>query len=114
MVHPIIDEYYSYNPYHQRSSKFVQDKGLITNEKGTLNSPAGTPGISAVNKKLTSSPLNSAISNAQNNTTGATFPPSHTSEPPPSSRDQQHPTTPPSDLRNVTNIESLHSLNNIP
>lgn len=37
MVHPIIDEYYNYNPYHSRSSKFVQDKGLITNEKGTPN-----------------------------------------------------------------------------
>jgi glutamine amidotransferase len=35
MVHPIIDEYYNYNPYHSRSSKFVRDKGLITNEKGT-------------------------------------------------------------------------------
>jgi glutamine amidotransferase len=46
MVHPIIDEYYNYNPYHSRSSKFVQDKGLITNEKGTLSrSPAGTPGL---------------------------------------------------------------------
>ncbi len=33
MVHPIIDEYYSYNPYHSRSSKFAQDKGLVTNEK---------------------------------------------------------------------------------
>lgn len=46
MVHPIIDEYYSYNPYHSRSSKFVQDKGLVTNEKGAINgtSPATTPG----------------------------------------------------------------------
>lgn len=45
MVHPIIDEYYNYNPYHSRSSKFVQDKGLVTNEKGAVNgSPAMTPG----------------------------------------------------------------------
>lgn len=45
MVHPIIDEYYNYNPSHSRSSKFVQDKGLVTNEKGTLSSssPAVTP-----------------------------------------------------------------------
>jgi len=35
MVHPIIDEYYNYNPSHSRSSKFAQDKGLVTNEKGT-------------------------------------------------------------------------------
>ncbi len=38
MVHPIIDEYYSHNPYHCRSSKFVQDKGLVTNEKGSKSS----------------------------------------------------------------------------
>lgn len=49
MVHPIIDEYYSYNPYHSRSSKFVQDKGLVTNEKQP--SPAGTPGMTKENKK---------------------------------------------------------------
>jgi glutamine amidotransferase len=34
MVHPIIDEYYNHNPYHKRSSQLVQDKGLVTNEKG--------------------------------------------------------------------------------
>jgi glutamine amidotransferase len=55
MVHPIIDEYYSYNPYHSRSSKFVQDKGLVTNEKGgnassRSLSPATTPGISQSNE----------------------------------------------------------------
>lgn len=33
MVHPIIDNYYSYNPYHCRSSKFVQEKGLVADEK---------------------------------------------------------------------------------
>jgi glutamine amidotransferase len=42
MVHPVIDEYYNYNPYHKRSSKLVQDKGLVTNEK---NTPATTPGV---------------------------------------------------------------------
>ncbi|KAH6680852.1 nucleophile aminohydrolase [Halenospora varia] len=58
MVHPIIDEYYSYNPYHRRSSKFVQDKGLITNEKTTnAITPAGTPGIPVSSqKKACSSP----------------------------------------------------------
>jgi glutamine amidotransferase len=47
MVHPIIDEYYSYNPYHSRSSKFAQDKGLVTNEKAPRNTPpaAVTPGL---------------------------------------------------------------------
>lgn len=43
MVHPIIDEYYNYNPYHKRSSKLVQDKGLVMNEKNTC---ATTPGVS--------------------------------------------------------------------
>lgn len=47
MVHPIIDEYYSYNPYHSRSSKFVQDKGLVTNEKAarSTSSATATPGL---------------------------------------------------------------------
>ena len=35
MVHPILDEYYNENPYHSRSSKFVENKGLVTNEKAT-------------------------------------------------------------------------------
>jgi glutamine amidotransferase len=39
MVHPIIDEYYNYNPYHSRSSEFVKAKGLVTNEKG-ITTPA--------------------------------------------------------------------------
>lgn len=33
MVHPIIDEYYDASPSHSRSTKFVQDQGLIANEK---------------------------------------------------------------------------------
>ncbi|KAH7343039.1 nucleophile aminohydrolase [Rhexocercosporidium sp. MPI-PUGE-AT-0058] len=47
MVHPIIDEYYSYNPYHRRSSQFAQDKGLVTNEKGIVNgtNPKTTLGV---------------------------------------------------------------------
>jgi glutamine amidotransferase len=43
MVHPIIDEYYNRNPYHSRSSKFVVEKGLITNEKGTPTPRAESP-----------------------------------------------------------------------
>jgi len=42
MVHPIIDEYYNYNPYHSRSSKFAQDKGLVTNEKAPRTAPPAT------------------------------------------------------------------------
>ncbi|KAB8296707.1 hypothetical protein EYC80_002127 [Monilinia laxa] len=44
MVHPIIDEYYNHNPYHSRSSQFVTEKGLVTNEKST---PATTPAPNA-------------------------------------------------------------------
>jgi len=64
MVHPIIDEYYNYNPYHCRSSKFVQDKGLVTNEKGTPSSrsPAVTPGIlTHDHKRLAPSNLHDSI-----------------------------------------------------
>jgi glutamine amidotransferase len=60
MVHPIIDEYYNYNPYHSRSSKFVQDKGLVTNEKGTPGgaSPTTTTGISNGDHKTNVAPSN--------------------------------------------------------
>lgn len=44
MVHPIIDEYYNHNPYHSRSSQFVTEKGLVTNEKSTA---ATTPAPNA-------------------------------------------------------------------
>lgn len=40
-----MDEYYNYNPYHLRSSKFVQDKGLITNEKSSGNSSLQSPAV---------------------------------------------------------------------
>ena len=33
MVHPILDKYYERDPYHVRSSAFVQAKGLVSNEK---------------------------------------------------------------------------------
>jgi glutamine amidotransferase len=61
MVHPIIDEYYSYNPSHSRSSKYVQDKGLVTNEKGVLNggSPGTTPG--SLSTTSTKSTLSSSL-----------------------------------------------------
>ena len=56
MIHPIIDEFYSPNPSHSRSSQFAQTKGqTITNSKkevitgpsdavaGTARSGAATP-----------------------------------------------------------------------
>jgi len=48
MIHPILDEYYVYNPYHSRSSKFAVEKGLVTNEKVATPRPASpiaTPGL---------------------------------------------------------------------
>jgi glutamine amidotransferase len=58
MVHPIIDDYYNYNPYHHRSSKFVQDKGLSTNEKQTTNgsSPSAMPNLAIPPHKKALSP----------------------------------------------------------
>lgn len=38
MTHPILDKYYERDPYHVRSSAFVQTKGLVSNEK----QPSGT------------------------------------------------------------------------
>lgn len=45
MVHPILDKYYERDPYHVRSSAFVQAKGLVSNEKapGAAISPAQEP-----------------------------------------------------------------------
>jgi glutamine amidotransferase len=42
MVHPILDRYYDRSPYHKRSAKFVQTRGLAANEK-TLVSASATP-----------------------------------------------------------------------
>jgi glutamine amidotransferase len=62
MVHPIIDEYYNYNPYHKRSSKLVQDKGLVTDEKVSLTTPALTNGKSP--KSKVSSTLHESIASS--------------------------------------------------
>lgn len=35
MIHPIIDQYYNYNPYYSRSSKFAVEKGLVASTTGT-------------------------------------------------------------------------------
>lgn len=46
MMHPILDKYYERDPYHVRSSAFVQAKGLASNEKaptsGSLSPPVDT------------------------------------------------------------------------
>ncbi|KAG9228747.1 nucleophile aminohydrolase [Amylocarpus encephaloides] len=118
MVHPIIDEYYNYNPYHRRSSKFVHDKGLITNEKGNISSPASTPGIPIqANKKLAhpSSPPTGNENRAPNphdhdsiastlvasscDLGSGTATPNHDASPGPSK--------PPSDIRQLTAIQAL-------
>jgi len=49
MIHPIIDEYYNYNPYYSRSSKFAVEKGL-----GTSTTP---PTLSTVTPLPVPSPV---------------------------------------------------------
>lgn len=51
MVHPIVDKYYSHNPYHMRSSRFVAEKGLVSNEK-----PSTTPGATGSPRGHTPAP----------------------------------------------------------
>ena len=107
MVHPIIDEYYNYNPYHARSSKFVQDKGLVTNEKGTVNgtSPATTPGAP---RKM------SNLSSSLHDTLSHTLTPSmHTISASPTlspANDNTRTSTPLSDLRNLS-LQNINSRN---
>lgn len=46
MMHPILDKYYERDPYHVRSSAFVQAKGLVSNEKAPTSgsiSPSNDP-----------------------------------------------------------------------
>lgn len=61
MVHPILDKYYERDPYHVRSSAFVQAKGLVSNEKAPSESisPASGAPASAFEgyKKLASQSL---------------------------------------------------------
>jgi glutamine amidotransferase len=56
MMHPIIDKYYERDPYHVRSSAFVQAKGLVTNEKaalsGSLSPATETRGESEDSRKI--------------------------------------------------------------
>lgn len=56
MMHPILDKYYERDPYHVRSSAFVQAKGLVSNEKapslGSASPAVDTPGNDGLKKML--------------------------------------------------------------
>ncbi|CZR65145.1 related to glucosamine 6-phosphate synthetases, contain amidotransferase and phosphosugar isomerase domains [Phialocephala subalpina] len=106
MVHPIIDEYYNYNPYHSRSSQYVQDKGLVSNEKGLngIASPAATPSLLNGRKSALSASLHENIAN--------TFLPSmhsRSASPALSPANEVIPrfNPPPSDLRHLTSVHNL-------
>ncbi|KAF4120858.1 glutamine amidotransferase [Geosmithia morbida] len=45
MMHPIVDKYYERDPYHTRSSAFVQEKGLVSNEKGPASDSTSPSGL---------------------------------------------------------------------
>ncbi|KAG5970653.1 hypothetical protein E4U55_001535 [Claviceps digitariae] len=48
MIQPILDKYYEGDPYHVRSSAFVQAKGLVSNEKvPTRTTPSSGSGTAA-------------------------------------------------------------------
>lgn len=48
MMHPILDKYYERDPYHVRSSAFVQAKGLVSNEKAPTSGSL-SPSVDSVN-----------------------------------------------------------------
>ena len=39
MIHPILDQYYSYDPSHARSAAYAADKGLVSTALGVTNGP---------------------------------------------------------------------------
>lgn len=47
MIHPIIDEYYNYNPAYERSSGFAVSKGLVSNAPGAAGE-VGEKGVKEV------------------------------------------------------------------
>ncbi|KAG6030114.1 hypothetical protein E4U41_000171 [Claviceps citrina] len=62
MIQPILDKYYDRDPYHVRSSAFVQAKGLVSNEKvPSRTSPTSGSGTASSSfegyKKLTAHTL---------------------------------------------------------
>lgn len=106
MVHPIIDEYYNYNPYHSRSSQYVQDKGLVSNEKGLngIATPAATPNLLNGRKSALSASLHESIASTL-------LPSMHSRSASPalSPANEIVPrfTAPPSDLRHLTSVHNL-------
>jgi glutamine amidotransferase len=51
MMHPILDKYYERDPYHVRSSAFVQAKGLASNERAPTSGSL-SPSVETGNGKL--------------------------------------------------------------
>lgn len=66
MMHPILDKYYERDPYHVRSSAFVQAKGLVSNEKapslGSASPAVDTPGNDGLKKMLGAAAANRSLS----------------------------------------------------
>lgn len=102
MVHPIIDKYYNYNPYHSRSSKFVQDKGLVTNEKGV--NPAETPALPKNDLKKQLGPSNLHDSLARSLIAGANQSPA---SPAFSPENLHRETQPISDIRQLSSTKDI-------
>ncbi len=107
MVHPIIDEYYNYNPYHSRSSQYVQEKGLVTNEKGVngVATPSGTPSLANGKKSALSASIHDSIASTlipsmHNRSASPALSPAHEIIPRYSAI--------PSDLRHLTSVQNLH------
>lgn len=59
MMHPILDKYYERDPYHVRSSAFVQAKGLASNEKAPTSGSL-SPSVETGSGKL-HGPANGSI-----------------------------------------------------
>ncbi|KUJ10018.1 Amidophosphoribosyltransferase-like protein precursor [Mollisia scopiformis] len=103
MVHPIIDEYYNHNPYHSRSSQYVQDKGLVTSEKSVTRT--GTPSLPNGKKSALSASLHENIA-------GTLLPSMHnrSASPALSPANENTPryVSALSDLRYLTSVPNLH------
>ena len=104
MVHPIIDEYYNYNPYHSRSSKLVHDRGLTGDEKSRPNlTPESTT-------------LPAATSRSLHDSVATTLTPSmHMSLPlSPSPDSMYNQANSDIDIRQLSSIKNINSLPNKP
>lgn len=117
MVHPIIDEYYNHNPYHLRSSQYVQDKGLVTSEKGVngVATPgAGTPGPTSIapTAGLTNGKKSGLSATLHDSLAGTLLPTMHnrSASPALSPANENIPRYAfvSSDLRHLTSVQNLH------